>query len=79
MKRLSIIALLLLAACSREPELRVPIGKQEAAAKLTVQLTESLVKSDFGPGPDAVTNAVRKQVLAIYGEPVPAPIPAQKP
>lgn len=73
MKLLATICALLAAGCSRCPEVayHIPVQHQEAAAKLTAQLTESLSKHSWsGHSPSHIASAVRQQVLAVYGEPV---------
>ncbi len=73
MKLILLIALALV-GCSKSPQVvyRIPPDKQEAAAKLTAELTQSLsFSAGFHYHPETITDAVRAQVLAVYGEPVP--------
>lgn len=59
--------------CSRSPATtyRVPPEKQADAARLMIQLTESMSSNSWsGFSPDRIADTATKQVLAIYGEPV---------
>ncbi len=74
--RLVLLIALALAGCSKSPQVvyRIPPDKQEAAAKMTVQLTDSMSHGLLSINtPSNIADSVRAQVLAVYGEPVPQP------
>ncbi len=60
--------------CRQEPPVtyRIPPEKQEAAAELTLKLTQSMSWSGYSPM--TVSETVRKQVERIYGEPIVQPV-----
>ncbi len=55
---------------------RIPPEKQEAAARLTAQLVESL--KDKGYSPSSIMGSATEQVMLIYGEPVTVPATEEK-
>lgn len=66
-----IIFCLLLAGCTKEPRVvyRIPVEKQEAAAKLLVELTQHTGYRDASDTSWLISHA-RVEVEHIYGEPV---------